>query len=84
MIGIIMSKQKLKKVKVKLSDITVRNEGIHYAEWRVCGVFQKFLSRKELERILDAFDRNVEVRMMLVKQFQKKGNCRVKYKSTEK
>jgi hypothetical protein len=46
-----MSKPKLKKIRVRLRDINVCTRGPHYAEWRVHGVFQKWLSRDELNKI---------------------------------
>lgn len=46
-----MSKQKLKKVKMKLSDIHICETGPHYAEWRVNGVWQKWIGKRELEKI---------------------------------
>ena len=46
-----MSKAKLKKIRVRLRDINVCTSGPHYAEWRVHGVFQKWLSRSELNKI---------------------------------
>lgn len=46
-----MSKQKLKKVLVRLEDITICDKGPHYAEWRVNGVWQKWIGKRELEKI---------------------------------
>lgn len=48
-----MSKQAKKRVRVKLKDITVCTSGPHYAEWRVKGVFQKWLSKSELNKIYE-------------------------------
>jgi len=49
-----MSKQKLKKIKVRLRDINIcPPESPHYAEWRVKGVWQKWIGREELKKIAD-------------------------------
>jgi hypothetical protein len=56
--GFNMSKQKLKKVLVRLKDINICESGPHYAEWRVKGVWQKWLSRKELEEIIRRYKTN--------------------------
>lgn len=66
-----MSKQKLKRVRVRLKDITVCTSGPHYAEWRVKGVFQKWLSRSELERILRLTEHDKYVSMRLINQLKK-------------
>ena len=66
-----MSKQKLKRVRVRLKDITVCTSGPHYAEWRVKGVFQKWLSRSELERILRLTEHDKYVSMRIINQLKK-------------
>ena len=65
-----MSKQKLKKVKVKLSDIHICESGPHYAEWRVNGVWQKWISKKDLEKIYLMY-KTRPLKMMLRTQFKK-------------
>lgn len=67
-----MSKQAKKRVRVKLKDITVCTSGPHYAEWRVKGVFQKWLSRSELERILHLTEQDKYVSMRLVNQLKRR------------
>ena len=66
-----MSKQAKKRVRVKLKDITVCTSGPHYAEWRVKGVFQKWLSRSELERILRLTEHDKYVSMRIINQLKK-------------
>ena len=66
-----MSKQKLKRVRVKLKDITVCTSGPHYAEWRVKGVFQKWLSRSELAKILRLTEQDKYVSIRLVNPLKK-------------
>lgn len=66
-----MSKQKLKRVRVKLKDITVCTSGPHYAEWRVKGVFQKWLSKAELAKILRLTENDKYVSMRLLHQLKK-------------
>ena len=66
-----MSKQKLKRVRVKLKDITVCTSGPHYAEWRVKGVFQKWLSKSELAKILRLTEQDKYVSMKLINQLKK-------------
>ena len=44
---------KKKKVVVRLKDITILDNGPHYAEWRVRGTYQCWIGRKELERIVE-------------------------------
>lgn len=48
-----MSKPELKKIKVRLRDIRVCESGPHAAEWRVKGVFQKWISKSELNKIYE-------------------------------
>lgn len=49
-----MSKQKLKKIRVRLRDINIcPDDSPHYAEWRVKGVWQKWIGREELKKIAD-------------------------------
>lgn len=67
-----MSKQKLKRVVVKLKDITVCTSGPHYAEWRVNGVFQKWLSKSEMQRILRSAENRTKMTMRLVNQLKKR------------
>ena len=67
-----MSKQKLKRVRVKLKDITVCDNSPHYARWDFRGVFQKWLSRSELEMIVSKMSKNQIVTMRLVKQIKKR------------
>lgn len=43
---------KKKKIRVRLKDITILDSKTHYAEWTVLGVFQCYIGRKELERIV--------------------------------
>mgnify|MGYP006908427441 CR=1 FL=1 len=66
-----MSKQKLKRVRVKLKDITVCTSGPHYARWDYKGVFQKWLSKAELAKILRLTEKDKYVSMRLVKQLKK-------------
>ena len=49
---------KKKKIRVRLRDITVLDSRTHYAEWKVSGVFQCYIGRKELERIVFHSERN--------------------------
>lgn len=67
-----MSKQKLKRVRVRLKDVTVCTSGPHYARWDVKGVFQKWLSRSELERILRLTEQDKYVSMRLVNQLKRR------------
>lgn len=75
--GFNMSKQKLKKVLVRLKDINICESGPHYAEWRVKGVWQKWLSRSELEEILRRHNTS-PLRMMLRRplQIDRKGKSK--------
>jgi hypothetical protein len=43
----------MKKVKVKLKDITILNDTIHAAEWRVKDKHQCWLGKNELEKIVN-------------------------------
>jgi len=43
----------MKKVKVKLKDITILNDNIHAAEWRVKDKHQCWLGKNELEKIVN-------------------------------
>ena len=47
---------KKKKVKVKLTDITIVNSIKHYATWSVLGQFQCYIGRKELNKIVKAYE----------------------------
>ena len=67
-----MSKQKLKRVRVRLKDITVCTSGPHYAEWRVKGVFQKWLSKSELAKIVRLTEQDKYVTMRLLNQLKKR------------
>lgn len=65
-----MSKQKLKKVLVRLEDITICDKGPHYARWDVNGVFQQWISKKDLEKIY-LMHKTRPLKMMLRTQFKK-------------
>jgi len=67
-----MSKQKLKRVRVKLKDITICQSGPHYAEWRVKGVFQKWLSRSDLEKIIRLTENDKYVSMKLLRPLNRR------------
>ena len=47
---------KKKKVKVKLTDITIVKSRKHYATWSVLGQFQCYIGRKELEKIVKTYE----------------------------
>ena len=48
-----MSKQANKKVAVKLKNVRICENSPHLGEWIYKGKHQKWLSRKELERLLN-------------------------------
>jgi len=56
----------MKKIKVKLKDITILNNGIHNAEWRVLGTWQGWIGRKELERIVECHRTNTVYKKRLI------------------
>lgn len=72
-----MSKQKLKRVRIRLKDITICQSGPHYARWDVCGVFQKWLSRSDLEKIIRLTEQDKYVSMKLLRPL-KRSNRRKK------
>jgi hypothetical protein len=47
---------KKEKVKVKLKDITIVDSTKHYAVWSVLGQYQCYIGKKELIKIVKAYE----------------------------
>lgn len=64
-----MSKQPKKKVKVTPKQIEML-EAPHYASWTYKGVFQKYLSKKELEMVFSQIVKRGYAKLKLVNQIK--------------
>ena len=66
----------MKKIKVKLKDITIINDGPHLAKWEVKGVHQCWIGRAELTRIIEFKRTNTPYYKRLthkLEEFSRKG-----------